>query len=106
METSLNPVIRPWVGPGLKNMLNMGSWDGSGGYRYSTPPSPPASHHPGYTPPPTPVPVRTMKGAVQQTKYVVGLKSVDQLSLSDRISGSHTMTEVYNLSKIGRITNH
>ena len=37
---------------------------------------------------------------------VVGLRSVDQLSLDDQISGSQTMTEVYNLLRIGRINNH
>ena len=37
---------------------------------------------------------------------VVGLRSVDQLSLVDQISGFPGMTEVYNLSKVGRINNH
>ena len=37
---------------------------------------------------------------------VVGLKSVEQLSLSDRFSGFQGITEVYNLVDIGRINNH
>ena len=36
----------------------------------------------------------------------VGLKSVAQLSLDDCFSGFQGMTEVYNLSEIGRINNH
>ena len=36
----------------------------------------------------------------------VGLKSVAQLTLDAEISGYRTMTEVYNLLKIGRINNH
>ena len=36
----------------------------------------------------------------------VGLKSVVQLTLSVQISGFGTMTEVYNLVRIGRINNH
>ena len=37
---------------------------------------------------------------------VVGLISVHQLSLDGQISGFLSMTEVYNLVKIGRIINH
>ena len=37
---------------------------------------------------------------------VVGLISVDQLTLGTEISGFHGMTEVYNLLKIGRINDH
>ena len=37
---------------------------------------------------------------------VVGLKSVDQLSLYDRFSDIRDMTEVYNLRIAGRINNH
>ena len=37
---------------------------------------------------------------------VVGLISVDQLSLVPHFSGFPGMTEVYNLVKIGRINNH
>ena len=37
---------------------------------------------------------------------VVGLRSVDQLSLLDQISGFRGMTEVYNAKRIGRINNH
>ena len=37
---------------------------------------------------------------------VVGLRSVDQLSLDEHFSDIRGMTEVYNLSKLGRIINH
>ena len=37
---------------------------------------------------------------------VVGLISVDQLSLDDHISRSRVLTEVYNLVRIRRIINH
>ena len=37
---------------------------------------------------------------------VVGLNSVDQLSLDGQISGFLSMTEVYNLVEIHKITNH
>ena len=37
---------------------------------------------------------------------VVGLISVEQLSLDAHFSGLTGMTEVYNLVKIGRINNH
>ena len=37
---------------------------------------------------------------------VVGLKSVAQLSLCARFSGSQGMTEVYNLLSVGIINNH
>ena len=37
---------------------------------------------------------------------VVGLRSVEQLSLDDHISGSKGMTEVYNLVRIDRISDH
>ena len=36
----------------------------------------------------------------------VGLKSVAQLSLDALISESRGMTEVYNLVRIGKISNH
>ena len=39
-------------------------------------------------------------------KVVVGLISVDQLSLGTGFSGFQGMTEVYNVNKIGRINNH
>ena len=36
----------------------------------------------------------------------VGLISVAQLTLGAQISGFHSITEVYNLVRIRRITNH
>ena len=41
-----------------------------------------------------------------QVNMVVGLISVDQLSLGPHFSVFSLMTEVYNLSEIGRINNH
>ena len=43
---------------------------------------------------------------VLRLKEAVELKSVAQLSLDAHISGFGTITEVYNLSDIGRINNH
>ena len=79
------------------------------GTRYSTPPGTPVLHHPGYTPP-----HRTLHGPVYTTpralytglNIAVGLKSVDQLTSGPYFSGSRGITEVYNLTKIGRIINH
>ena len=84
----------------------MGPWDGWVGYRYSTPPTHPVLHHPGYTPPPTiwllvPYPLLP-----HRCNMAVGLISVAQLSLDRRFSGFQGMTEVYNLMDIGRINNH
>ena len=64
-------------------------------------PDPPSYHYPGYTPPPT---ARLDHAAVPHRasyKCVVGLRSVDQLSLSTDFSDLRTMTEGYNLSEIG-----
>ena len=69
----------------------------------TTPGTPP---HPGYTPAPT---VTAVHGPGMQSRgsnMVVGLKSVEQLTLDLHFSGSLTITEVHNLSKIGRINNH
>ena len=45
-------------------------------------------------------------GHVRELNIVVGLISVDQLSLYGQISETGTMTELYNLLRIGRINNH
>ena len=67
------------------------------GYRYSTPPDHPATHHPGYTSP-CPSGVLPVLSAVSgQREEVVGLISVEQLSLSAGISDIRGITEVYNL---------
>ena len=79
------------------------------GTRYSTPPSHPAIPHPGYTPahPGVPGPARPgFAGPGTLSQEAVGLKSVDQLSLSVLFSGFRGITEGYNLLRIGRITNH
>ena len=80
-----------------------------GSTRYSPPRYPPQLPHPGYTPPLrtlTPGLVMVPHGHVRGAKLVVGLKSVGQLSLSTHISGLRTITEVYNLVEIDKITNH
>ena len=61
-------------------------------------PGTPSPTHPCYMAPP-----RTRHGVLYM---VVGLISVDQLSLGLQISGFQGMTEVYNLIKVGRINNH
>ena len=47
-----------------------------------------------------------MHGGVPELNMVVGLISVDQLTLDDQISGSEGITEGYNLVRIGKINNH
>ena len=83
-----------------------GSWDGCRtGYRYS--PQPPTRLYPT---PGTPLP-RMSALAVADPGYgggnmVVGLISVEQLSLDGLISDIRGITEGYNLVYIGRISNH
>ena len=80
------------------------------GTRYSTPPGPtpvptlplPRVHPPRMT-------VTAVHGLGMQSReanMVVGLISVAQLTLDAQISDISLMTEVYNLSEIGRINNH
>ena len=80
-----------------------------GGTRYSTLPDPPRPHHPGYTSPtaswPAARPACCTRTAAR-LKQAVGLKSVDQLTLSTKISGFRGMTEVYNLRVAGNPNNH
>ena len=91
-------------------MVNMGPWDGLGGCTGIAHPA----THPVRTTPGTPPPYRTpehqvrygVHGYVGGRNMVVGLKSVRQLSLSVHFSGFLSMTEVYNLMRIGRINNH
>ena len=69
------------------------------------PPSTPPPHHPGYTP----LPHRWLhaaRGYTDLRNMVVGLRSVEQLTLSPQISGFRGITEVYNLLITGRINNH
>ena len=84
-----------------------------GGYlgstRYSTLPDPPSCTTPG-TPLPDPHAEHedwdgSARGAARRNS-AVGLISVDQLSLSAHFSDIRELTEVYNLSEIGRINNH
>ena len=76
------------------------------GYRYSTPPAHPSYHHPGYTPPTTVIAVHGPGMQSREVKVVVGLISVEQLSLSALISGFWGITEVYNLLRIGNPNDH
>ena len=57
-------------------------------------------------PPPTRLPVRTMKGVPRGLNMVVGLKSVEQLTLVAHFSGFQGITEVYNLRIAGNPNNH
>ena len=66
----------------------------------TTPGTPP--RHPWYTAVMVTVPHSHARGL----NMVMGLRSVDQLSLDARFSGSQGMTEVYNLSIAGIINNH
>ena len=80
----------PRMGPGV-------------GTGIAPPPTHPATL-PRVHPPPTRPGVTVMAGSVQRPEGAVGLKSVDQLTLSAEISGSRGITEVYNL-RIAGITN-
>ena len=69
------------------------------------PSQPPQSHYPGYTPPHRSGSVSLPHGAYSGRNMVVGLISVDQLTLRLLFSGFRGITEVYNLLRIGRISN-
>ena len=83
-----------------------GSWVGTGIALQPTLPATHRPHHPGYTPPPPCMASRRVAAPWHQSYMAVGLISVGQLTLDGHISGFGTMTEVYNLIKIGRINNH
>ena len=94
-------------------MVKYGSWDGSWRVPGIAPPSThpvPTQSAPPRVHPRTGMLVATSAVPVPAVysgrNSVVGLKSVGQLTLDARISGFGTMTEVYNLVKIGRINNH
>ena len=77
-----------------------------GGYRYSPPPDPPSSPPtPGTPLPPAPA-VSSRYGSQATTKWVVGLKSVGQLTLEAQISDIQGITEVYNLCIAGIPNDH
>ena len=91
-------------------MTKYGSWEG----HWVVPGIVPLQDHPARTTPGTPpLPARhpVLMRAVTAVPYTrlnsaMGLKSVQQLTLSDQISGFQGLTEVYNLINIGRINNH
>ena len=91
-------------------MLNMGPWDsagwGTGIAPSRTHPATPRPHHPGYTPPVWQCALSVLTAVSGQREEVVGLISVDRLSLSLRFSGSRGITEVYNLRVAGNPNNH
>ena len=76
------------------------------GYRYSTLPVPTRSPIPRVHPLLTVTAVHGPGMQSARLNMVVGLISVHQLTLSAHFSGSQGITEVYNLLRIGRITNH
>ena len=68
----------------------------------TTRPAPPRVH---LLPPPSSV-LPCHRGQSPGVNMVVGLKSVDQLSLGAHFSGSRTITEVYNLATAGIPNDH
>ena len=84
----------------------MGSGRVLGSTRYSPSQYPPSSHYPGYTPPPSRQYSVASTVRYSGCKVVVGFRSVDQLTLSAKISGFQGITEGYNLLYVGRIINH
>ena len=91
-------------------MTKYGQYEGPGGVPGIAPSQhPPGTHpvpHPGYTPCTTVTAVHGLGMLSRRGNMVVGLISVHQLTLVVHFSGFQVMTEVYNLSKIGRINNH
>ena len=66
-------------------------------YRYSPSRYPPGPTHPGYTSDSTARPAGYGYGSAARLNKVVGLRSVDQLSLYAQISDIRGFTEGYNL---------
>ena len=87
-------------------MLNMGSWEGAGCTRvvplpahpYPIPRVHPSPHHGSL--------LHARCGHGSQDNMVVGLRSVDQLSLVRHFSGFRGITEVYNVAGAGITNNH
>ena len=87
-------------------MVKYGSWVWSWlGTGIAPPATHPATRTPG-TPLPHPVSPRLMRAESGQVNKVVGLISVDQLSLCAQISGFLGITEGYNLSLAGNPNDH
>ena len=83
------------------------------GYRYSPPQYPPGIPlpapprvHPSPTDPGWLTALVGCSGTVPRLNIAVGLISVGQLSLSGHFSGLTGITEVYNLVRIDRSSNH
>ena len=110
MEMSQIAFIWPWVGTLRLNMAKYGSWRAI----WVVPGIVPLPTHPHPTTPGTPPHCRMVMGGLATLPHgsyggrniAVGLKSVEQLTLSPVFSGFQGFTEGYNLSKIGRINNH
>ena len=98
--------IWPWVGPEASNILNMGPGRVQGSTRVVPLPTPPSSHHPGYTSSTTLLHAEADTVLAARAKEAVGLISVGQLSLWVLFSVLQGITEVYNLVETGRIINH
>ena len=81
-------------------MAKYGHLEGLGGYRYSPSTHPPPSHTPGTPPLPPPLVHGLRMRRADQLKVAVGLKSVDQLTLSPLFSVLRGITEGYNLLRI------
>ena len=91
-------------------MTKYGSWDGLWVVPGIALPAHPQVPLPRVHPSPTEHAAVLMaavpRGQHPENNMVVGLISVDQLSLGTQISGSQGITESYNLVGIGRIINH
>ena len=98
--------IWPWVGPYLKYRLNMGPGMASGSTRVVPLPA----THPSRTTPGTPLLTSRRHPCPHcpytESKVVVGLKSVAQLSLYAGFSGFQGITEGYNLAIAGNPDDH
>ena len=106
MEYTGIAFIWPWVGPYSLNMTNIGVRDG----RRVVPGIAPPGTHPA-TPPRVHLPATMLHAtatgtAAARLNEVVGLRSVDQLSLSLHFSGSRVFTEGYNLAIIDNPNDH
>ena len=108
----LDPILRNLIKPlkdlhlavgraYLRERLNMGPRDGTGWVPGIAPPGHPSPPLPRVHLPPARYTVCMKRVLYPEYNMVVGLKSVEQLTLSVQFSDIRPMTEVYNLVKIG-----
>ena len=87
-------------------MMKYGSREGRRVVPGIAPPSPPTIPPPRVHLPTEPPSTRQRTRVLTAVNMVVGLISVDQLTLGLLFSDIRGMTEVYNLIKVRRINNH